>query len=302
MLVSHDVQAKQSHDTLDEDEPAPAPPAPPAVAALPELPAEWASVCLCVSGSVAAVKAPDVALELLRHGVSVDLVVTEAAHSLLQASYRGTHPWARLKELVSATAALPAGDNRCASCAGGSTDDDNSKAPSTPTLRLFRDADEWRAFAVVGTDPVLHIELAKRNHLLLIAPLCANTLASAALGLCSNLLLSVLRAWYYDLDPEFSAPLAERYGIHAVNRPVVVAPAMNTFMWHQRITRTHLDTLEARGVHIVPPIAKKLACGDTGIGAMAEVAVVVEAALVVLRGHMAAEGEARRSGRPRFVP
>ena len=48
------------------------------------------------SGSVAAVKAPDLADALLQRGVSVDLVVTAAAFSLLQATYRDTVPWARL--------------------------------------------------------------------------------------------------------------------------------------------------------------------------------------------------------------
>eukprot|EP01052_Picozoa_sp_SAG31_P019981 SAG31_NODE_1482_length_8175_cov_4.484398_2_plen_55_part_00 len=51
-------------------------------------------------------------------------------------------------------------------------------------------------------DAVLHIELAKRNQLLVLAPLCANTLANIALGLCPNLLCSLVRAWHYDLDRE----------------------------------------------------------------------------------------------------
>ena len=243
----------------------------------------WSSCLLAVSGSVAAVKAPDVAAALLGRGVSVDLVVTEAAYSLLQASYRGVKPWEQLQALAATHAPADAHGVK-------------------PTLRIHRDADEWAAFATVGADPVLHIELAKRNRLLLIAPLCANTLASAALGLCGNLLGSVLRAWYYDLDPAFAAPLAAKYGAHALERPVLVAPAMNTFMWHQRVTATHLEALEARGVHVVPPICKKLACGDTGLGAMAEVPDIVEAALGRLREHAAAEAAAAAEGKPEFVP
>ena len=88
-----------------------------------------------------------------------------------------------------------------------------------------------------------------------------------------------------DLEPAFAAPLAERYGAHAVARPVLVAPAMNTFMWHQRVTGEHLATLRARGVRVAPPISKKLACGDEGVGAMADVADVVELAVGLLRDH-----------------
>ena len=53
---------------------------------------------------------------------------------------------------------------------------------------------------MVGKDPVLHVELAKRNQVLLVAPLCANLLAQVALGFSGNLLSSVVRAWYYDLE------------------------------------------------------------------------------------------------------
>ena len=83
---------------------------------------------------------------------------------------------------------------------------------------------------------------------------------------------------------------------------MLVAPAMNTFMWHQRITATHLAALEERGVHVVPPISKLLACGDTGVGAMAEVIDVVDAAVARLKAYAAAEAAAAAAGKPPFVP
>ena len=254
---------------------------------------EWSSACVCVSGSVAAVKAPELVSALLQRGVSVDLVITTAAFTLLKADYRGSCPWTKLEALAASTGAA----------ADTNLSDATEAAPRRqPALHIWRDADEWSNYNSVGSDPVLHIELAKRNRLLLIAPLCANTLAAAALGHCSNLLTSVLRAWYYDLDPAFSDPIAERYGAHVVSRPVLVAPAMNTFMWHQRVTAAHVATLEARGVILVPPIKKKLACGDTGMGAMAEVGDVVNVAYALLADYRHAEAAAERDGKPRFVP
>jgi phosphopantothenoylcysteine decarboxylase len=229
-----------------------------AVAVLDGADAEWASVCLCLSGSVAAVKAPQLVAALLGHGVSVDLVLTDAAHTLLQASYRGERPYAQLQALVAAAAPV-ASDTLAAACGASSAaapsadDGAASSARRRPSLRLWRDADEWQSFEEVGRDPVLHVELAKRNQLLLVAPLCANALACAACGLCHNLLGCVLRAWYYDLEPGFAGPIVERYGAHAVQKPVLVAPAMNTFMWHQRVTGQHLATLEARGPQPSPP-------------------------------------------------
>jgi phosphopantothenoylcysteine decarboxylase len=254
-------------------------------------------------------------------------VVTEAAHTLMQASYRGSQPWAQLQALAETVAPPPTiGAGATGGCttatdaevqtgkakldpaqcqvrtaSTGAPTSVGSCSGSGTTLRIHRDADEWSAYSSVGSDPVLHVELAKRNRLLLVAPACANTLASAALGLCGNLLGSVWRAWYYDLEPVFAAPLAERYGPQSVTRPVLVAPAMNTFMWHQRITRGHLDTLEARGVQVVQPVSKRLACGDVGDGAMADVADIVDAAVTLLRKQVSAEEAARREGRPDFA-
>lgn len=102
-------------------------------------------------------------------------------------------------------------------------------------------------------DPVLHIELRKWADVLLIAPLTANTLAKMANGICNNLLMSIVRAW--DL-----------------NRPVIVAPAMNTNMWEHPYTAQHLGAIRQLGVHVVPPIKKMLACGDYGDGALADIA------------------------------
>ena len=55
------------------------------------------------------------------------------------------------------------------------------------------------------------------------------------------------------------------------------------------------------GVHAVPPVSKKLACGDVGVGAMAEVQDIIEAALRLLKAHADAEAAARAAGKPAFV-
>ena len=83
-------------------------------------------------------------------------------------------------------------------------------------------------------------------------------------GLCDNLLTSVVRAWDWEA------------------KPLLIAPAMNTAMWTSPLTGKHLEFLKSLGAGVVPPIAKALACGDVGMGAMAEpeeVAVAVKGAL-----------------------
>jgi phosphopantothenoylcysteine decarboxylase len=149
-----------------------------------------------------------------------------------------------------------------------------------PPNVLTRDADEWPGERYRRDDPVRHIELRRWADVLVIAPLDANTLAKLVTGLSDNCLTCVWRAW----DPQ---------------RPVLLAPAMNTLMWQHPLTRRHLRQLavhssnepplldedemvewinaHSKRLKIVGPITKRLACGDVGAGAMAEVEEIVRA-------------------------
>ena len=161
--------------------------------------------------------------------------------------------------------------------------DPNELGPRNPDGGpLFRDADEWPPGRWQRDDPVLHIEFRRWADLLILAPLDANTLGKVAVGLCDNFLTCLVRAW------DFAA------------KPVVLAPAMNTQMWTNPATRRHLRMLledfgdgkhpadwpldDAAAIFachsprliLIPPQAKRLACGDVGVGAMAEVNVIAE--------------------------
>lgn len=94
----------------------------------------------------------------------------------------------------------------------------------------------------------MHIELRQWADALLIAPLSAHTLAKMANGLCDNTLTLVYRCWK--------------------DNPVVVCPAMNTFMWENQLTDEHLTKIKKMGVYVIDPIEKILMCGETGKGAM----------------------------------
>lgn len=123
-----------------------------------------------------------------------------------------------------------------------------------PDVKIFKDEDEWTSWKKM-TDDVLHIELRRWADLMLIAPLDANTLAKIAGGLCDNLLTCVVRAW--DVKQTKSKPL-------------LFAPAMNTMMWEHPATEEHTSKLvNFLTFKMIPPVVKKLACGDYGIGAMA---------------------------------
>lgn len=94
-----------------------------------------------------------------------------------------------------------------------------------------------------------HIALAEWADLVVVAPATANTMAKMANGIADNLVTEVLLA---------------------TARPILVAPAMNRRMWEAKPTRRNLEMLRGDGCHFVGPDTGNLACGDIGVGRMAE--------------------------------
>ena len=110
--------------------------------------------------------------------------------------------------------------------------------------------------------PISHLELVHNADAYVIAPASANTIAKLAHGLADNLLTS---------------------GALAATCPVVVAPAMNNHMWDHPATRANMDTLRARGVHVVEPGTGELASkGEYGAGRLAEPQEILAAVEAVL--------------------
>ncbi|CCG83921.1 protein of unknown function [Taphrina deformans PYCC 5710] len=148
-------------------------------------------------------------------------------------------------------------------------------------VRTFNDADEWSGWC--RGDEVLHIELRKWSHVLLLAPLSAHTLAKLAHGLSDSLVLEVVRAWDYSPLPTTTtsiATLTPEGGCsngRTARRVLGCAPAMNTCMYTHPFTATHLRVLtETLHFTVLGPVEKTLACGDVGTGAMVEVRDLVE--------------------------
>ncbi len=100
-----------------------------------------------------------------------------------------------------------------------------------------------------------HIDLAQWGEALVVAPATANFIAKYANGICDDALLTEALAF---------------------QGPVLVASAMNTRMWEAGATQENYARLEARGVHFVGPVSGELACGETGLGKMAEPTEIVE--------------------------
>ena len=151
---------------------------------------------------------------------------------------------------------------------------------------IYTDEAEW-ARPWRRNAPILHIELRKWADLLVVAPLSANTMAKVVAGMCDNLLTSVIRAW--DVGSTVDG---------GKQKKIIFATAMNTAMWRNPITAKHIKVLEEEwgGEHgwteVLRPIAKTLACGDVGEGAMVEwkiIVGVIEWRLELMQAHEEAD-------------
>ena len=103
-----------------------------------------------------------------------------------------------------------------------------------------------------------HIALAMRATALLIAPATANILAKMAHGIADD-------------------ALSTYYLSHT--GPVMVAPAMNPRMWQHPATVDNCKLLKKRKVQFIGPDTGHVACGENGLGRLAEVTDIIAAVL-----------------------
>jgi phosphopantothenoylcysteine decarboxylase/phosphopantothenate--cysteine ligase len=97
-------------------------------------------------------------------------------------------------------------------------------------------------------DPV-HVTLAEKAGVVVVAPATANFLGKAAHGIADDLLTSL---------------------ILAVECPILVAPAMNDRMWKNAAVQENLGILRKRGFRFVEPETGFLACGTYAKGRLAD--------------------------------
>ncbi len=114
-----------------------------------------------------------------------------------------------------------------------------------------------------GVAEVTHVALGQQADLIVVAPATAHFIAQYASGLAGDLLGTTLLA---------------------TTAPIVIAPAMHTEMWEHPATKSNVETLIRRGVHLVGPGSGALTGSDIGPGRMAEPDDIVRFALNVAAG------------------
>ena len=106
-----------------------------------------------------------------------------------------------------------------------------------------------------------HIRLSREADVIVVAPASADLIAKMAHGNADDLATATLLA---------------------SNKPLLVAPAMNTQMWNHKATQRNLKQIQADGAQIVAPNAGSLACGEIGAGRLAEPEDILKAILAAL--------------------
>ena len=109
---------------------------------------------------------------------------------------------------------------------------------------------------------IQHISLAQKADLMLIAPATANIIGKVANGISDDMLSTTIMA--------------------ASKAKVIFAPAMNTNMYQNKIVQNNIEKLKSFGYDFIEPASGRLACGDVGIGKLADVNTIVERVLAEL--------------------
>ncbi len=122
---------------------------------------------------------------------------------------------------------------------------------------LSRHPVETDVLGLLPDERIGHIVIADSADAIVVAPATARWLGAMANGLAT--------------DPVVAACLA-------TSAPVVVAPAMDGDMWTHRATRDNVERLQRDfGYRLVPPETGPLASGQSGVGRLADLELIVDA-------------------------
>ena len=102
---------------------------------------------------------------------------------------------------------------------------------------------------------IQHISLAQKADLMLKAPATANVIGKISNGIADDMLSTT---------------------VMATKAKVLIAPAMNTNMYQNPIVQNNISKLKDFGYKFIEPASGRLACGDIGIGKLADVNTIVE--------------------------
>ncbi len=117
---------------------------------------------------------------------------------------------------------------------------------------------------------VEHVSLAKRTDVVLVAPATANVIGKLVNGIADDMLTTT---------------------VMACECKKIIAPAMNTHMYHNPVVQDNIKKLRHYGMEVIAPDTGYLACGDVGEGKMPSEQVLLEYILREIRFEKDLEGK-----------
>jgi phosphopantothenoylcysteine decarboxylase/phosphopantothenate--cysteine ligase len=117
-------------------------------------------------------------------------------------------------------------------------------------------ASENKVHTDMFENPLSHVSLGRDADVMIIAPATANIIAKFANGIADDLLSTCFLA---------------------VRGKVILAPSMNWRMYENPVVQKNLEYLKQQGIIQIGPEKGFLACGEEGVGRMAETTDIVEA-------------------------
>ena len=100
-----------------------------------------------------------------------------------------------------------------------------------------------------------HIDMAKAADVFVIVPATATVIGKIANGIADDMLTTT---------------------VMAARSPVLIFPAMNTFMYENPIVQENIEKLKRHGYHVYDTASGELACGDIGKGKLMNWEAVVK--------------------------
>lgn len=122
----------------------------------------------------------------------------------------------------------------------------------------------------ISAQPVPHISLTQKAHLIAVVPATANIIARAAQGLADDALATMLLS---------------------AKCPKVFAPAMNSAMWENQFLQENLNRLKKSGAVIINPASGYLACGESGDGKLADIREITNRIVELLSPQLDLKGK-----------
>ena len=104
-------------------------------------------------------------------------------------------------------------------------------------------------FDLIDETEMGHIQLSRVSELLVVAPATANLISKFANGIADDLATTL---------------------VLATDKKVLLAPSMNVRMWNHPATKENILKLKQFGFELIGPNSGEMACGEFGLGRMAE--------------------------------